>query len=93
MRGAKNLRPTQKENKNKNKDKKKKRRRKQRQKQNKKKTKQTNMTAISGEGCRKMVFFFRFFERRAATVVTPVIHADKGNLRLLIMISENKITF
>ena len=51
------------------------------------------MTAISGEGCRKMVFFFRFFERRAATVVTPVIHADKGNLRLLIMISENKITF
>ena len=69
----------------------KKRRRKQRQKQNK--TKQTNMTAISVEGCRKMLFIFRFFERRAATVVTLVIHADKGNLRLLIMISENKITF
>ena len=92
MRGAGNLRPTQKGKKTKTKTKRKKGEE-SKDKNKTKKTKQTNMTAISVEGCRKMVFFFRFFERRAATVVIPVIHADKGNLRLLIMISENKITF
>ena len=47
------------------------------------------MTAIGVGGWQKNVLlFFRLPKRRAAIVVTPVIRTYKGNLRLLIIISE-----
>ena len=91
MREAENPRPPQKGEQHTHTQKtKQKQKQKNKTKQNKKENKQTNKhDSYRRWRLAEECSFFRLPKRRAATVVTPVIRAYKGNLRLLIIISEN----
>ena len=91
MSEAENLIPPQRENnthsKNKTKTKK--------GKESKTKKKQTNKQTWQLSALvvgRRIFFYIGFLRRRAATVFTPMIRANKGNRRFLIIISHNQIT-